>query len=221
MHFPRILANLCMIWLAYIRWQPEELIQGLQDLENAASTDAAIREKIAALPPEVSDPALLENLKGTSAAFFTWWELKADTSVAVGCETKEVEWQENTVSAAWLQCKSTVNHLIFVAIKGCDFFSFRLFVAGNFCGFWILDVYIYWIYIYNIIFLRQNEFANLMPLANLVKLLCSQKKVIYSSWDVAYNKPWITALNPCDSLHWCPPHLWKADNQVDRFFPML
>ena len=54
-------------------------------------------------------------------------------------------------------------------------FSFRLFVAGNFCGFWIYSKLglLYW---YPIIYSRQNEFANLMPLTNLVKILCSRKK---------------------------------------------
>ena len=33
--------------------EPEELIQALQDLENSASSDALVREKIAKLPPEV------------------------------------------------------------------------------------------------------------------------------------------------------------------------
>ena len=33
--------------------EPEELIAALQDLENSASSDAVVREKIAKLPPEV------------------------------------------------------------------------------------------------------------------------------------------------------------------------
>ncbi|XP_013403831.1 regulation of nuclear pre-mRNA domain-containing protein 1B isoform X2 [Lingula anatina] len=41
----------------------EELVRALQDLENSASTDAAVRERIAALPPEVSDIAMLEKIK--------------------------------------------------------------------------------------------------------------------------------------------------------------
>ncbi|XP_013783116.1 regulation of nuclear pre-mRNA domain-containing protein 1B-like [Limulus polyphemus] len=48
--------------------QPEELIKALQDLENAASSDAAVREEIANLPPEVSDVTLLEKLDDREAA---------------------------------------------------------------------------------------------------------------------------------------------------------
>ncbi|XP_013790680.1 regulation of nuclear pre-mRNA domain-containing protein 1B-like isoform X2 [Limulus polyphemus] len=47
---------------------PEELIKALQDLENAASSDAVVREKIANLPPEVSDVSLLEKLDDKEAA---------------------------------------------------------------------------------------------------------------------------------------------------------
>ena len=39
-------------------------MRALEDLENSASSDAAVREQIAALPPEVSDVSLLEKLKG-------------------------------------------------------------------------------------------------------------------------------------------------------------
>lgn len=46
----------------------EELIKALGDLENSASSDAAVRERIAALPPEVSDATLLEKLTDTAEA---------------------------------------------------------------------------------------------------------------------------------------------------------
>lgn len=38
----------------------------LQDLENAASGDAAVRQKIASLPQEVQDVSLLEKITGES-----------------------------------------------------------------------------------------------------------------------------------------------------------
>ncbi|GAB6020779.1 hypothetical protein CHUAL_003438 [Chamberlinius hualienensis] len=41
----------------------EVLIKLLMDLENSASSDASVREKIASLPPEVSDISLLERLR--------------------------------------------------------------------------------------------------------------------------------------------------------------
>lgn len=41
----------------------EVLIKSILDLENSASSDAAVREKIASLPPEVSDVSLLERLR--------------------------------------------------------------------------------------------------------------------------------------------------------------
>ena len=46
----------------------EELIKALTDLESSASSDAVVREKIAALPPEVSDVSLLEKLSDTAEA---------------------------------------------------------------------------------------------------------------------------------------------------------
>lgn len=46
----------------------EELIRALQDLENCPSTDAIVREKIASLPPEVSDITLLEKVQTREAA---------------------------------------------------------------------------------------------------------------------------------------------------------
>ncbi|XP_059082756.1 regulation of nuclear pre-mRNA domain-containing protein 1B-like [Tigriopus californicus] len=44
---------------------PEVLIKALQDLENAASSDAVVREKIAALPSEVSEVSHLDELNST------------------------------------------------------------------------------------------------------------------------------------------------------------
>lgn len=45
--------------------EPEELIKALQDLENSASSDAVVREKIARLPPEVSETSHLEKINST------------------------------------------------------------------------------------------------------------------------------------------------------------
>ncbi|XP_014248263.1 regulation of nuclear pre-mRNA domain-containing protein 1B [Cimex lectularius] len=46
----------------------EELVKALMDLENAASVDVAVREKIAKLPPEVSEVKLLSKLEDKEAA---------------------------------------------------------------------------------------------------------------------------------------------------------
>uniref|UniRef100_A0A3P8T411 Regulation of nuclear pre-mRNA domain containing 1B n=1 Tax=Amphiprion percula TaxID=161767 RepID=A0A3P8T411_AMPPE len=51
-----------------IRFQTEELVKALQDLENAASGDAAVRQKIASLPQEVQDVSLLEKITDKEAA---------------------------------------------------------------------------------------------------------------------------------------------------------
>merc|ERR1719273_872476 len=48
--------------------EPEELIQALQELENSASSDALVREKIARLPPEVSEVTKLDAVKSVAAA---------------------------------------------------------------------------------------------------------------------------------------------------------
>jgi len=48
--------------------EPEELIQALQDLENSASSDAVVREKIAKLPPEVSEVSKLDSVKTVTSA---------------------------------------------------------------------------------------------------------------------------------------------------------
>merc|ERR1712020_272056 len=45
--------------------EPEELIKALQDLENSASSDAVVREKIARLPPEVSETSHLGKLESS------------------------------------------------------------------------------------------------------------------------------------------------------------
>ncbi|XP_068603014.1 regulation of nuclear pre-mRNA domain-containing protein 1B [Brachionichthys hirsutus] len=46
----------------------EELVKALQDLENAASGDAAVRQRIASLPQEVQDVSLLEKITDKDAA---------------------------------------------------------------------------------------------------------------------------------------------------------
>ncbi|XP_071957617.1 regulation of nuclear pre-mRNA domain-containing protein 1B-like [Antedon mediterranea] len=48
--------------------ETEVLVQCLRDLEHSASSDAAVREKIAKLPPEVQDVSLLERIKDKDAA---------------------------------------------------------------------------------------------------------------------------------------------------------
>lgn len=63
-----------------ISWQTEELVKALQDLENAASGDAAVRQKIASLPQEVQDVSLLEKITGEN--------LINGTSQICQCRTK-------------------------------------------------------------------------------------------------------------------------------------
>ncbi|CAF0780075.1 unnamed protein product [Didymodactylos carnosus] len=46
----------------------DELVKMLQELENSPSSDAVVREKIAALPPEVSDVNLLKTLRDKAEA---------------------------------------------------------------------------------------------------------------------------------------------------------
>ena len=48
--------------------EPEELIKVLNELENAASGDAVVREKIANLPPEVSELSMLSKLEDRESA---------------------------------------------------------------------------------------------------------------------------------------------------------
>lgn len=48
--------------------EADELLKVLSDLENSASSDAVVREQIAALPAEVSDVSLLDNLKDKGQA---------------------------------------------------------------------------------------------------------------------------------------------------------
>ena len=48
--------------------ETEELIKAMMELENTASSDAAVRERIASLPPEVSEVSLLANLADREAA---------------------------------------------------------------------------------------------------------------------------------------------------------
>lgn len=48
--------------------EPEELIKAVLDLESSASSDANIRERIASLPPEVSEIALLGKLEDKESA---------------------------------------------------------------------------------------------------------------------------------------------------------
>jgi len=48
--------------------EPEELIKALQELENSASSDATVREKIAKLPPAVSEVARLAAVSSVTEA---------------------------------------------------------------------------------------------------------------------------------------------------------
>ena len=48
--------------------EAEELTNALLDLENSASSDAVVREKIASLPPEVQDVSLLEKITDRESA---------------------------------------------------------------------------------------------------------------------------------------------------------
>lgn len=48
--------------------EPEELIKALMSIENSASSDAAVRERIANLPQEISDISCLSKLEDKDAA---------------------------------------------------------------------------------------------------------------------------------------------------------
>lgn len=48
--------------------EPEELIKAVLGLESSASSDANIRERIANLPPEVSEISLLTKLEDKESA---------------------------------------------------------------------------------------------------------------------------------------------------------
>ncbi|XP_039273789.1 regulation of nuclear pre-mRNA domain-containing protein 1B-like [Styela clava] len=48
--------------------EAEDLVKALTELENAASTDAAVREKIASLPPEVQDISRLDKIADIESA---------------------------------------------------------------------------------------------------------------------------------------------------------
>ncbi|XP_072880338.1 regulation of nuclear pre-mRNA domain-containing protein 1A-like isoform X2 [Hemitrygon akajei] len=48
--------------------ETEDLIKSLQELENAASGDATVRQKIASLPPEVQDVSLLDKITDKESA---------------------------------------------------------------------------------------------------------------------------------------------------------
>ncbi|XP_077982915.1 regulation of nuclear pre-mRNA domain-containing protein 1B-like [Glandiceps talaboti] len=47
---------------------PEELVKALRELEQSASSDAAVREKIASLPQEVQDVSLLDKITNKESA---------------------------------------------------------------------------------------------------------------------------------------------------------
>lgn len=48
--------------------EPNVLIKALKDLENSASTDSSVRDKIASFPPEVTDPSLLDKIRDKDQA---------------------------------------------------------------------------------------------------------------------------------------------------------
>lgn len=58
----------------------EELIKALQDLENAASGDATVRQKIASLPQEVQDVSLLEKITGEKVEFR--WKMREEAHIS-------------------------------------------------------------------------------------------------------------------------------------------
>lgn len=66
--------------------QTEDLIKALQDLENAASGDATVRQKIASLPQEVQDVSLLEKITGEalSRQHLSAWNI-AIVLLRLGC----------------------------------------------------------------------------------------------------------------------------------------
>lgn len=47
---------------------PDQMMKALQGLEKSASRDAAVREKIASFPPEVTDPSLVDKIRDKNSA---------------------------------------------------------------------------------------------------------------------------------------------------------
>ena len=58
--------------------ESEELIKALQELENAASSDATVRETIAKLPSAVSEVSALDNLKSPEDAKTLMGEVRSN-----------------------------------------------------------------------------------------------------------------------------------------------
>ncbi len=48
--------------------KPEDLVKAITDLESSASADARVRERIASLPPEISDSSSIEKLQSAEEA---------------------------------------------------------------------------------------------------------------------------------------------------------
>ena len=68
--------------------EPEILIKAIQELENSASSDAIVREKIARLPPEVSETGHLDKLQSAKEGQQLMEKVRLYLP-AVGCQTFE------------------------------------------------------------------------------------------------------------------------------------
>lgn len=63
-HLPPSLLSLVLLCSSHLRPQTAELIRALQELENAASGDSVLRQRISSLPAEVQDTSLLHRITG-------------------------------------------------------------------------------------------------------------------------------------------------------------
>ena len=75
----------------------------IQELENSASSDAIVREKIARLPPEVSEAGSLEKLQSAKdgqqlleKVNFLWFVFLSNNSGLNWCFMKANHWFEKT-----------------------------------------------------------------------------------------------------------------------------
>lgn len=81
--------------------QTEELIKALQDLENAASGDATVRQKIASLPQEVQDVSLLEKITGERVEL--GWKVREEGHISEASSPRTCLCLEITdVCAVWV-----------------------------------------------------------------------------------------------------------------------
>ena len=96
--------------------QPDELVRRLQELENSATQDAVVRERIANLPTEVTDPTYIDKVEGV-VTLYTMLKISVVMLYTLSSCMVDLLWQQANMMSASVSYSIYATREIFFKVR--------------------------------------------------------------------------------------------------------